>query len=236
MKKLFGTDGIRSVAGKYPLDPPTVYAIGCALAHSLAAATPSPRVLLGMDTRESGPAIAATLSAGLAACGATVENAGVITTPAIAFLTQTHSFSAGIVISASHNPWEDNGIKVFGADGYKLPDATELAIEEEIFKRLGNSSAPSSAYDDAGGRATNQVRRMPRRSTRPTAPTTSASSSPPSPDLSLDNRRIVIDCANGAASAVAPELFAQLGGHDVVITHASPDGRNINRALRRPAS
>jgi phosphoglucosamine mutase len=228
MKKLFGTDGIRSVAGKYPLDPPTVYAIGCALAHSLAAATPSPRVLLGMDTRESGPAIAATLSAGLAACGATVENAGVITTPAIAFLTRTHSFSAGIVISASHNPWEDNGIKVFGADGYKLPDATEIAIEEEIFKRLGNSSPPSSAYDDAGGRAT--------KSGSQDAPQVNEADRADYirfllaavPNLSLDNRRIVIDCANGAASAVAPELFAQLGGHDVVITHASPDGRNIN--------
>ena len=133
MKKLFGTDGIRAVAGQSPLDAPTIYAIGLALAHHLGA---SPRVLLGMDTRESGNWIAATLTAGLAAGGASVESAGVITTPAIAFLTHTHHFSAGIVISASHNPWQDNGIKVFGPDGYKLPDATELAIEDEIFRQL----------------------------------------------------------------------------------------------------
>ncbi len=231
MKKLFGTDGIRSVAGKYPLDPPTVYAIGCALAHSLAAATPSPRVLLGMDTRESGPAIAATLSAGLTACGATVENAGVITTPAIAFLTRTHNFSAGIVISASHNPWEDNGIKVFGADGYKLPDTTEIAIEEEIFRRL--QPAQENAVISTEAQRSGETRFS---STDATTPEVNEADRADYirfllaavPGLSLDNRRIVIDCANGAASAVAPELFAQLGGHDVVITHASPDGRNIN--------
>src|SRR5580700_10476075 len=129
MKKLFGTDGIRGVAGQSPLDAPTIYAIGLALAHHLGA---SPRVLLGMDTRESGDWIAATLTAGLCAGGASVESAGVITTPAIAFLTHTHGFSAGVVISASHNPWRDNGIKLFGADGFKLPDAVELAMEDEI--------------------------------------------------------------------------------------------------------
>src|SRR5580704_1342169 len=112
MKKLFGTDGIRAIAGQPPLDAPTVYAIGIALAHTLAAGTATPRVLLGMDTRESSEWIAATLTAGLITGGASVESAGVITTPAIAFLTKTHGFAAGIVISASHNPWQDNGIKV----------------------------------------------------------------------------------------------------------------------------
>jgi phosphoglucosamine mutase len=225
MKKLFGTDGIRSVAGEYPLDAPTVQAIGLALAHHLGS---YPRVLLGMDTRESGPAIAAQLTSGLTQGDATVESAGVITTPAIAHLTHTHGFAAGIVISASHNPWQDNGIKVFGPDGYKLPDATELAIEEEIFKHLNNAGALSSARDDASQRETK----------------VGSQDAPPvndfaradyirfllaaAPGLSLDNRRIVIDCANGAASAVAPELFAQLGGGEVLITHASPDGRNIN--------
>src|ERR1700679_3601738 len=136
MKKLFGTDGIRAVAGQSPLDAATIYAIGLALAHTLAAKTASPRVLLGMDTRESSEDIAATLTAGLLAGGASVESAGVITTPAIAFLTHTHGFAAGVVISASHNPWQDNGIKVFGPDGYKLPDSTELAIEDEIFRKL----------------------------------------------------------------------------------------------------
>jgi phosphoglucosamine mutase len=221
MKKLFGTDGIRSVAGKYPLDPPTVYAIGLALAHSLAVATPSPRIILGMDTRESGPGLVATLTAGLVAGGASVENAGVITTPAIAFLARTHQFSAGIVISASHNPWQDNGIKVFGHDGYKLPDATELAIEEEIFRQLQASSQSAESGFASGGNAAPPINEADRadyiRFLLAAVP-----------DLSLDNRRIVIDCANGAASAVAPELFSQLSGHDIVLTHASPDGRNIN--------
>src|ERR1700733_13617666 len=141
MKKLFGTDGIRSIAGEAPLDPSTVYAIGLALAHTLAARSPMPRVLLGMDTRESSDWIAATLTAGLSAGGSSVESAGVITTPAVAFLTHTHGFAAGAVISASHNPWQDNGIKLFGPDGYKLPDAVELAIEEEIFRKLASSTA-----------------------------------------------------------------------------------------------
>jgi phosphoglucosamine mutase len=130
MKKLFGTDGIRAIAGQSPLDASTIYAIGLALAHTLAAKTSPPRVLLGMDTRESSGWIAATLTAGLGTGGASVESAGVITTPGIAFLTQKHGFAAGVVISASHNPWQDNGIKLFGPDGYKLPDAVELAIEE----------------------------------------------------------------------------------------------------------
>ncbi len=221
MKKLFGTDGIRGVAGQMPLDISTIYAIGLALAHHLGS---SPRVLLGMDTRESGNWIAATLTAGLSAGGAIVESAGVITTPAIAFLTHAHGFSAGIVISASHNPWQDNGIKIFGPDGYKLPDSTELAIEAEIFRQLENAAGSVSA----GG--------------------TSAAPPPVNdadraeyirfllaavPDLSLDGKRVVIDCANGAASSVAPELFALLntnGGGEVMITHASPDGHNINES------
>jgi len=219
MKKLFGTDGIRSVAGQYPLDPATVHAIGLALAHTLSAASPNPRVLLGMDTRESGPAIASQLAAGLTAGGASVESAVVITTPAVAYLTQAQSYAAGIVISASHNPWQDNGIKVFGADGYKLPDATELAIEDEIFRRIGNqagsypAAAPEAAVPQVNEAAPAEYIRFLLASV---------------PGLSLDDRRIVVDCANGAASAVAPELFAQLGGKEVVITHASPDGRNIN--------
>ena len=217
MKKLFGTDGIRSVAGQYPLDPPTIHAIGLALAHTLSASTPSPRVLLGMDTRESGPAIAAQLTAGLVAGGASVESAGIITTPAIAYLTRSHGFAAGIVISASHNPWEDNGIKVFGPDGYKLPDATEMAIEEEIFARLASSAAAVMPQQTVTPQVNEADRADYIRFLLAAVP-----------GLSLDNRRIVIDCANGAASAVAPELFAQLGGGEVIITHASPDGRNIN--------
>jgi phosphoglucosamine mutase len=220
MKKLFGTDGIRAVAGQSPLDPATVYAVGRALAHHLGE---SPRVLLGMDTRESGAWIAATLTAGLTSGGATVESAGVITTPAVAFLTRFNGFSAGVVISASHNPWQDNGIKLFGPDGFKLPDATELAIEDEIFRQLENSAAPYAAVanSEAAPPEVNESDRAEYIRFLLEAV----------PDLSLDGKRIVVDCANGAASAVAPQLFAELnarGGGEVYLTHSSPDGRNIN--------
>jgi phosphoglucosamine mutase len=218
MKKLFGTDGIRAVAGQAPLDTSTIYAIGRALAHHLGA---SPRVLLGMDTRESGNWIAATLTAGLTAGGASVESAGVITTPAIAFLTHTHRFAAGVVISASHNPWQDNGIKLFGSDGYKLPDATELAIEEEIFRKLALDHAATNL-----GAATSPTIAPPAVNEADRAEYVRFLLAAV-PDLSLDGHRIVIDCANGAASSVAPQLFRDLGG-EVIITHASPDGRNIN--------
>lgn len=222
MKKLFGTDGIRGIAGQSPLDPITVHAIGLALAHSLKANTPVPRVLLGMDTRESSDWIAAALTGGLDAGGASVENAGVITTPAIAFLTRAHSFAAGIVISASHNPWEDNGIKLFGPDGYKLPDSTELAIEAEIFRALESSGAtPHPQISDPPKLIAPAVNESDRAEyVRFLLDAV--------PGLSLDNRIIVIDCANGAASSVAPQLFAGLGG-EVVITHAAPTGRNINQ-------
>jgi phosphoglucosamine mutase len=216
MKKLFGTDGIRGVAGESPLDAPTVYAIGLALAHTLAAQTPSPRVLLGMDTRESSEWIAATLTAGLEGGGALVESAGVITTPGIAFLAQRHGFAAGVVISASHNPWQDNGIKLFGPDGYKLPDTVELAIEEEIFRQLATITIPPQQTLPP---EVNEADRAEYVRFLLAAV----------PGLSLDGRRIVIDCANGAASSVAPQLFADLGG-EIIVTNASPDGRNINEA------
>ena len=217
MKKLFGTDGIRAVAGQAPLDPPTVYAIGVAIARSLGGSAAGPRVLLGMDTRESSAWIAATLTAGLDAGSASVENAGVITTPAIAFLTRAHAFAAGVVISASHNPWVDNGIKLFGPDGYKLPDATELAIEAEIFRVLAAARAEAASEAATVPPAVKESDRAEYIRFLLAAV----------PGLSLDNRSLVIDCANGAASAVAPELFAGLGG-TAVITHASPTGRNIN--------
>ena len=216
MKKLFGTDGIRAVAGQPPLDPATVHAIGLALAHSLAKTSPAPRVLLGMDTRESSEHIAATLTAGLVNGGALVENAGVITTPAIAHLTHAHRFAAGIVISASHNPWQDNGIKLFGPDGFKLPDSTELAIEEEIFAQLANSTYPVPLISYLSPPINEADRAEYIRFLLAAVP-----------GLSLDNHTIVVDCANGAASSVAPQLFSDLGGH-VLVTHASPDGRNIN--------
>jgi phosphoglucosamine mutase len=216
MKKLFGTDGIRAVAGQPPLDPATVYAIGLALAHTLKATSPAPTVLLGMDTRESSESIAAQLTAGLIVGGASVENAGVITTPAVAHLTHAHGFAAGIVISASHNPWEDNGIKLFGPDGFKLPDSTELQIEAEIFTQLELTTHHSPLITDHAPPVNEADRAEYVRFLLAAVP-----------GLSLDNQHIVIDCANGAASAVAPQLFADLGG-TVTVTHASPNGRNIN--------
>ena len=213
MRKLFGTDGIRAVAGEAPLDAKTIYAVGLALAHQVNGSHAHPRVLLGMDTRESSAWIAATLAAGLCAGGAATENAGVITTPAIAYLAKRHGFAAGVVISASHNPWQDNGIKIFGSDGYKLPDETELRIEAEIFRQLENLELPEigpAPCADAKYRA--DYEQFLRSAV---------------PELRLDGLKVVLDCANGAASAIAPELFARLGG-TVHLTHAKPDGRNIN--------
>jgi phosphoglucosamine mutase len=211
MRKLFGTDGIRAVAGEAPLDERTIYAVGVALATKFGEGS---TIIMGMDTRESGPWIARTLAAGLSAGGATVANAGVITTPAVAFLARKHGYSAGVVISASHNPWRDNGIKIFGGDGYKLPDAVELAIEAEIESVL---AAGTVHTEGAVLPEVNESYRAEYIQFLLDAV----------PGISLDNRKVVIDCANGAASSVAPQLFASLRG-TVEVTHASPDGRNIN--------
>jgi phosphoglucosamine mutase len=214
MRKLFGTDGIRAVAGQAPLDKRTIYAVGVALATKLAETHKPVRIIMGMDTRESCHWIAATLTAGLRAAGASVESAGVLTTPAIAFLARKHGFSAGVVISASHNPWQDNGIKIFAHDGYKLPDETELGIEQEITRVL---AANPTVPDDAPLPEVNESYRADYIRFLLEAV----------PGISLDNRHIVLDCANGAASSVAPQLFESLQG-TVDVTHASPDGRNIN--------
>ena len=211
MRTLFGTDGIRAVAGEAPLNAATIFAVGEALAHTLKTKHPIPRVLLGMDTRESGPWIARLLHAGLTASGAQLMNAGIITTPAIAYLAKKFGFSAGIVVSASHNPWQDNGIKIFGGNGYKLPDADELAIEAEIFARLAanghHGQVPELELPDVDTVYRHDYEAFLRSVV---------------PGLSLSGTHIVIDCANGAASAIAPELFAQLGGR-VELTHATPD-------------
>jgi phosphoglucosamine mutase len=215
MRKLFGTDGIRAVAGEAPLDPPTIFATGLALASTLKKLHPAPRVLLGSDTRESSPWITAVIAAGLQSGGAEVLNAGVITTPGVAYLTRKHRYAAGIVISASHNPWQDNGIKVFGGDGYKLPDATELAIEGEIFRRL--KEAPSTEIEILNAPPVGkQFREEYEAFLRAVVP-----------GLNLNGKKIVIDCANGAAAVIASELFPSLGG-EIHLTHVSPNGRNIN--------
>jgi phosphoglucosamine mutase len=232
MRKLFGTDGIRAVAGQAPLDKRTIHAVGVALARRLGAAGGPVRVVLGMDTRESGPWITATLIAGLREGGAEVAFAGVITTPAIAFLARRHGFSAGVVISASHNPWQDNGIKVFGGDGYKLPDGVELEIEGEIERVLADGSGNDDENQIPFGKDRKKdngndvdlpaVREEFRREYVEFLLSAV-------PGISLDNRCVVIDCANGAASVIAPQLFESLQG-TVEVTHASPDGRNINAA------
>ncbi len=215
MRKLFGTDGIRGIAGEFPLDKKTVYAIGLALAHSLRKQTSNPHVLLGMDTRESGPWIAAALTHGLREGGVNVTNAGVIPTPGIAYLARIRGFSAGIVISASHNPWEDNGIKIFGGDGYKLADAVELAIEHEIFEKLSQIQEITLFQTDAPA-IDGTLRAAYIKFLRDQVP-----------NLRLDGKTIVVDCANGAASAIAPELLSHFGGN-LILTHVTPDGRNIN--------
>ena len=218
-RKLFGTDGIRSIAGEAPLDATTIYGVGLALAHSLRKTTPSPKVLFGRDTRESGPWIAATLAEALHQAGAQVESAGVVTTPAVAFLARTHGFDAGVVISASHNPWQDNGIKLFGADGFKLPDAVELAMEEEIFYHAGQVQISDprcfAPVVDNPALQADYIRFL----------------IDSVPGLSLSGLKIVADCANGAAAAIAPELFRRLSGDgraQVILLNVAPDGRNIN--------
>lgn len=210
MRKLFGTDGIRGVAGEYPLDRKTVYAIGRAIGDHL---PPGPRrVVIGQDTRESSFWIGAVIAGGLTQSGVAVESAGVITTPGVAFLTHTGGFSAGIVISASHNPWQDNGIKLFGPDGYKLPDATELEIEKEIFALLNSGEAaevrehPMAANRGLHAAYVNWLAK---------------------PIAGAEKLRAVVDCANGAASALAPEVFKACG-LNAEYTHSAPDGRNIN--------
>lgn len=218
MRKLFGTDGIRGVAGQYPLDRDTVYLIGIALAHHLRAAGKRDRVrvVIGQDTRESSAWIADTLTAGIDSTGAEVASAGVVTTPAVAYLAHSREFSAGVVVSASHNPWQDNGIKVFGHDGYKLPDHVELEIEKEIFSLIETkTSAPASIPSKS----------LPGDHSLPRSYEQWLAGLGKGVDLS--RLRVVADCANGAATAVAPGLF-KLARIDAEFTHTSPDGRNIN--------
>jgi len=211
-KQLFGTDGIRGVAGEPPLDARTVYACGLALASDLNLRTGDPEVLIGMDTRESGAGIAEHLAGGLAAEGVRFRFAGVITTPGVAYLTRTVPFAAGVMISASHNPFQDNGIKVFGATGYKLPDDEEHLVEEEIFRMLETGfvprAAPLSAEPELPQRYLDYL--------------LSTAATP------LTGMRLVLDCGNGAAFQLAPELFRRAGA-EVTVIGGSPDGRNINQ-------
>lgn len=217
-RQLFGTDGIRGVAGEFPLTKQSTYLIGRALGHDLIRNQPKAQAVIGQDTRESSRWIADRVAEGLAAVGVEVHSAGVITTPGVAYLARSRKMAAGVVISASHNPWTDNGIKVFSGDGFKLTDASELAIEKEIFALLQN---PSSADDTA--------LKVPRPSLPGEADLRQSYIKELAGTVKSEVRklRVVVDCANGAATAEAPELFHTLGVQATFI-HTTPDGRNIN--------
>ncbi len=213
MKQLFGTDGIRGLAGEFPLDKKTVQTIGASLARQFGEKLGrEPRFISGRDTRESGESIEAAFHAGADAANAHCESAGVITTPGVAYLTKAFDFDAGIVVSASHNPFQDNGIKIFLPSGKKVGDAIEREIEKDIYtatdslrNELELSSDPNGRYHRAYLDHLEQA----------------------VAGVSAKGLKIVIDCANGASSALAPELFSEIGA-DVAALHCSPDGRNIN--------
>ncbi len=215
-RKYFGTDGIRGQVGTSPITPDFVmrlgYAAGQVLAHS-AVAGDRPTVLIGKDTRISGYMLEAALEAGFAAAGIDVMLAGPMPTPAIAYLTRALRLSAGVVISASHNPYQDNGIKFFSASGNKLPDAVEAAIEAALERPIGCVSpdrlGKAKRLDDARGRYIEFCK-----STFPT-------------ELDLRGMKLVIDCAHGAAYHIAPDVFHELGAEVIAIGN-QPNGLNIN--------
>ena len=212
-KKLFGTDGIRGVPGEFPLDDATLFRAGRSLGSYLCngnGAAPGP-VLIGMDTRESGPHIAGEIAAGLAASGVSAASAGVITTPGVACLVRQKKFSAGIVISASHNPYHDNGVKLFSSMGMKFPDDIEEQLEGEIL--FGKVEPAEALWLKADPTLDEEYLEFLRGRMLPGA--------------NLKGMKIVLDCANGAASVLGPQLFRSLGACVTAINN-SPDGRNIN--------
>jgi len=194
-KQLFGTDGIRGVAGEYPLDRATVYAFGLALGCDAVAAQRSPEILIGADTRESGPWIAGLVAGGLQQAGARTRYAGVITTPGVAYLTRTGPFLAGVMISASHNPYQDNGIKVFAHNGFKLPDEEEHTIEQAILRLREEGVTPNPARLEVDGACDRQYLDF-------LASLASAR---------MEGVKLAMDCGNGASYRLAPELFRRLG-------------------------
>ena len=218
MKTLFGTDGIRGEAGKFPLDSPTVTAIGFSLAEHLAELAPDPQIIIGRDTRESGEEIERALIEGANKAGVECLSAGVITTPGVAFLTRKHRASAGVVISASHNPYQDNGIKIFAPSGQKMDDSVERMIEADIFAQHELSPSTKSTPSPSSPELQQKLQQE----------YLSFLADEIGSDLNLEGLKIIVDCANGASSALAPVLFARLGAK-VLAINASPDGRNINR-------
>jgi phosphoglucosamine mutase len=218
MKALFGTDGIRGEAGQFPLDTATVIAIGFSLASHLANTIHAPEIVIGRDTRESGESIEQALVEGAARAGAKCLSAGVITTPGVAYLTRSLQADAGVVISASHNPYQDNGIKIFAPTGQKLDDSVERLIESDVAANAGQPPVANLSHSPSSPDLERILREeylnfLARKIGR---------------ELELQGLTIVVDCANGSSSMLAPALFSRLGAN-VIAINASPDGRNINR-------
>jgi phosphoglucosamine mutase len=212
-RQFFGTDGIRGVPGTPPLDDATLFALGRSVAGFLHRDHPSPHALIGTDTRESGPHIASVVAAGLVHGGASVSFAGVLTTPGVACLVRQNDYHVGVVVSASHNPYQDNGVKLFSHEGMKFPDSVEEGIEAGILKYRLEKAAIVSHGLKADDSLHHQYLHFLRNRIISGAP--------------LKGLRIVLDCANGAAYQLGPELFTSLGC-DIVCIGAEPDGRNIN--------
>ncbi|HEU4871127.1 MAG TPA: phosphoglucosamine mutase [Pyrinomonadaceae bacterium] len=216
MKALFGTDGIRGEAGQFPLDLATVTTIGFSLASHLAASGAQPKIVVGRDTRESGASIEEALIDGATRAGAECLSAGVITTPGVAFVTRKEEASAGVVISASHNPYHDNGIKIFAPSGRKMDDAVERLIEADVYNHI-EVPADVTGQSHSSAAAEEQLREE----------YLAFLADEIGDGLDLKGLTIVADCANGASSALAPTLFERLGAK-VIAINATPDGRNIN--------
>jgi len=223
VQRLFGTDGIRGLAGQFPLDDSTVAMIAKSLVLNLTRDLGrAPRILIGRDTRESGPRIEYALTQGATAAGATVRSAGVIPTPGVSYITRTTPFDAGIVVSASHNPFRDNGIKVFSPSGRKLADDMERVIEADIAASPNIGAAVPVAGDAPDSLPGQTVEERGYQDSYLRYLVTEVGRG-----LRLDGFKIGLDCANGAASALAPQLFKRLGAQVEVIS-AEPNGRNIN--------
>lgn len=214
MDRYFGTDGIRGRVGEEPLTPEFVLRLGAAAGCVLAKSAPHPLVVVGRDTRASGPMLSAALAAGMASAGVNVLDAGVITTPGVARLVPELKAAAGVVISASHNPAHDNGIKFFGPEGTKLPDEVEDAIEAAL-----------TGVHALGAGEVGDIRAYPEGVARYEAFCLAQARG-----VSLKGMKILVDGANGAASALAPELFRKLGA-EVFEVGTSPDGLNINAGV-----
>ena len=231
MKRLFGTDGMRGEAGRFPLDAATVRVAGRSLARHLAERLGrAPRVVAGRDTRQSGAWIERAFLEGALAGGASeAESAGVITTPGVAYLARTLPADAGVVISASHNPYHDNGIKIFAPTGRKLDDATERLIESDIYAESREGADAAEVNVDESDTEDNRRRAAEAEvvAAELRALYLEYLGGEVAAGLKLEGLKVVLDCANGAASGLAPALLARLGAH-VVVTFDAPDGRNIN--------